>query len=63
MEIIGRAVGSAVEGFKNGEEIFKPYVKALEYLKAERKPGIMERQQPEMRDAVQLLVDAFDQRA
>jgi HEAT repeat protein/DNA-binding MarR family transcriptional regulator len=61
IETIGRAVDGAVNGFENGGEIFGPYVVALKYLKARRDPALMERQQPEMREAVQLLVDAFDQ--
>jgi DNA-binding MarR family transcriptional regulator len=37
-----------------------PHMVALEYLESDRDPAILERQQPEMREAVQLLVDCYD---
>ncbi|MGE5343708.1 MAG: HEAT repeat domain-containing protein [Candidatus Omnitrophota bacterium] len=56
-------VTASIEGIKdieNGYYIFKPYYIALEFIQSKRDPSVLERQQPEMRDAVQLLVDAFD---
>ncbi|UCH94949.1 MAG: HEAT repeat domain-containing protein [Candidatus Aminicenantes bacterium] len=60
IEMIEALVEHARKGFKNGEEIFKPYIIAVEYIKSHRDPAIIERQHPEMREAVQLLVDSFD---
>jgi HEAT repeat protein len=60
LEMIEASVEHARKGFKNGEEIFKPYIIAVEYIKSHRDPAIIERQHPEMREAVQLLVDSFD---
>jgi HEAT repeat protein len=62
IEMIEAAVEQAKKGFKNGEEIFKPYIIAVEYIKSHRDPAIIERQHPEMREAVQLLVDSFDKK-
>ena len=39
---------------------FSPYLIARDYLVMERDPAILERQHPEMRDAVMKLVNVFD---
>jgi len=36
--------------------LWDPYVAALEYLRSDRNPAVLERQQPEMREAIELLV-------
>jgi DNA-binding MarR family transcriptional regulator len=59
LEMIDASIENAKKGFENGEEIFKPYIIALAYIKSNEDPAIMERQQPEMREAVQLLVTSF----
>lgn len=41
-------------------KLLKPYEIASEYLQANRDQGIIDRQQPEMREAVMLLVNLFD---
>ena len=46
----------------DAEPICAPYVTALDYLESDRAPAVLERQQPEMREAVQLLVEALDRR-
>ncbi len=60
--IIEAAVNQVLEDYKNGADIFEPYVLALAYIKSGRDPGFIERQHPEMRDAIRLLVQSFDQR-
>ena len=60
IEMINASIESAKKGFENGEETFSPYIIALEYIKSNFDPAIIERQQPEMREAVQLLVDSFN---
>ena len=45
----------------DAEELCAPYVAALKYLRSDRDPAVMERQHPEMREAVQLLVEVFDE--
>jgi DNA polymerase III delta prime subunit len=60
VEMIEVSIEHVEKGFENGEEIFKPYIIALEYIKSNHDPAIIERQQPEMREAVQLLVDSFN---
>lgn len=62
IEMIEASVEQAKKGFKNGEEIFLPYIIAVEYIKSQRDPAIIERQHPEMREAVQILVDSFDKK-
>ncbi|MCP5047067.1 MAG: MarR family transcriptional regulator [bacterium] len=59
LEMIKASIENAKKGFKNGEEIFKPYTVALNYIKSNQDPAIMERQHPEMREAAQLLVNSF----
>jgi HEAT repeat protein len=44
----------------NGHDLSAPHRIALAYLESKRDPAIIERQHPEMRDAVALLVGAFD---
>ncbi len=46
---------------KLNNNFFYPYTIALEYLESDRDPGVIERQQPEMRDAVELLVAIYDE--
>jgi len=58
--MIETAVKTAVTGIDDGEEVFKPYTVALAYLQADRNPGIITRQQPEMREAARLLLSRFD---
>lgn len=45
------------------DNFFKPHKIALKYLQSNRDPAILERQHPEMREAVQLLVDSYDEGA
>lgn len=59
IEMIEASIENATKGFENGENIFKPYVTALEYIKSNEDPATIERQQPEMREAVNLLVNSF----
>ena len=42
-------------------QFYSPYDIALEYLESEEAPVILERQHPEMREAVLMLVDLFKQ--
>ncbi len=45
----------------NLNEFFVPYLIAIEYLEFNRNPAVIERQHLEMREAVLLLVNAFDE--
>jgi len=44
------------------DTFYNPYTIALEYLDSDRDPAIIERQHPEMRDAIQLLVELFNEK-
>ncbi len=46
--------------FKFGNLFYLPYETAIQYIESGYAPAIMERQHPEMRDAVQLLVNEFE---
>ncbi len=61
-ERIARAIESTAGAANDNcnDALLAPYITALHYLQADRDPAILERQQPEMREAVQLLIDAYD---
>ncbi len=62
LDSIESAIDVVISSWLPGAEIWcKPYSIALEYLQSDRKPAILEQQHPEMREAVQLLVDVFDE--
>ncbi|MEW5804052.1 MAG: hypothetical protein AB1847_18300 [bacterium] len=56
LELVGTPIPYLLSDAK---ALYAPYMIALEYLQSGRDPAVMERQQPEMREAIQLLVDAF----
>jgi len=60
IETIAASIDHIKHGVQSGEEFLKPYAIALNFIKSGRDISIIERQQPEMREAVLLLVDAFD---
>jgi hypothetical protein len=60
--MIEASVENARKGVANGDEVFRPDIIAVEYIKSNKDPAIIERQQPEMREAVQLLVDSYESR-
>lgn len=60
LEVIQQSIQLIVSLFSNEEALWLPYAAALEYLKKDRDPEVLERQQLEMREAVQLIVDVFD---
>ena len=62
LKAISNALESARRYLNLDKFFYIPYEIAFEYLRSEREPAIMERQHPEMRDAVQLLVNLFDKR-
>ena len=55
------AIESAKVNSKYDDTFFAPYNIALEYLESDRDPAVIERQHPEMRDAVQLLTALYDE--
>jgi hypothetical protein len=61
LEMIRDAIDVVASRLSDSEALCAPYVAALEYLQSGRDPAVMERQHPEMREAVQLLVDVFDE--
>jgi len=58
---VREAIESAKINLKYNDMFFIPYNTALKYLESDRDPAIIERQHPEMRDAVQLLVKVYDE--
>ena len=60
LEMIQHSLNCVRDHFVDAELICRPYQVALEYLRSDRDPAIMERQHPEMREAVQILVETFD---
>ena len=57
--VIRNAVQLVEEGFEDGPLIVRPFAAALEFLDSGRDLAVLERQQPEMREAVELLVDSI----
>ena len=60
LEIVHDSINVVMSRWSNAEVFCAPYSVALEYLESNRNPAVIERQQLEMREAVQLLVDVFD---
>ncbi|MCI0698798.1 ATP-binding protein [candidate division KSB1 bacterium] len=61
LEMIRKTINIVAAHFSDAEAFYAPYVTTLEYIQSDRDPAILERQHPEMRDAIQLLVDIFDE--
>jgi DNA-binding MarR family transcriptional regulator len=62
LEIIRNTITTIVAAkFSDTEAFYAPYVAALEYIQSDKNPAVLERQHPEMRDAIQLLVNIFDE--
>jgi HEAT repeat protein len=59
LKIINTALESAKKYLNLDEFFYLPYETALEYINSKGDPAIMDRQHPEMRDAVQLLVNLY----
>ena len=60
--IIRRLAETITDKLNTREPIFAPIMIALDYLESGRDSYILERQHPEMREAIQKLVDAYDKR-
>ena len=58
---IRSAVACVEQRLPDGPSLCAPHRTALDYLDADRDPAILDRQHPEMRDAVEMLIEAFDQ--
>ncbi len=61
-ELLREMIEAAHARLADADLICAPYVAALDYLESDRAPAVLERQQPEMREAVQLLVEGLDRR-
>jgi len=61
--VIEPAVLVAVTRLEDGADVCAPHLLAIRYLKSDRDPSVMERQHPEYRDAILLLVGEFDSAA
>lgn len=61
LKVISTALESAKKYLDLDEFFYLPYETALEYIKSTGDPAIMDRQPPEMRDAVQLLVNLYQE--
>ena len=57
---IRQAVDVVRSHLPDGADVCAPHEAALEYLDSDRDAAILERQYPEMREAVELLIDSFD---
>ncbi len=60
LEMIAEVIHVLTSILSDSDVICTPYLAAHEYLKSDRNPAILERQHPEMREAIQLLVELFD---
>ncbi len=58
---INGAIGIIKVHLKDGESLCAPHMVALNYLDSDRDPAILERQHPEMREAVELLLGERDE--
>jgi DNA-binding transcriptional ArsR family regulator len=61
LEMARAVVDGVASSLPDGEALCAPHQVALAYLDADRDPAILERQHPEVREAVYMLVYAFDQ--
>jgi vesicle coat complex subunit len=61
LEMIRKTINIVTAHFDDAEAFYAPYAVALEYLQSEKNPAVLERQHPEMRDAILLLVNIFDE--
>ncbi len=61
LEMVRKTINIVTAHFNNTEAFYAPYVAALEYIQSDKDPAVLERQHPEMRDAIQLLVNIFDE--
>lgn len=59
LEIISSAIESAKKYLELDDFFYLPYEIAFDYIKSNYDPAVIDRQHPEMRDAVQLLVGIF----
>jgi len=60
LEVVRDTIDAVMSRLSDAEALCAPYTLALEYLQSGRDPAVMDRQHQEMREAIQLLVDAFD---
>jgi len=61
LKVVREIITSAKAHLDLPDQFYAPYDIALEYLESEEAPVILERQHPEMREAVLMLVDLFKQ--
>jgi len=61
VKIIDSALESAKKYLDLSDFFYLPYDIAFEYIKSNANPAILDRQHPEMRDAVQLLINLYRQ--
>ena len=61
LKVIHKVINEVRHLISNADALCAPYMAAYEYLNSKRDPAVLERQQPEMLEAIQLLVDNFDQ--
>jgi hypothetical protein len=58
--VILETVEVVESSFANGPVVCAPHRAAIEYLERGRDGRVLERQQPEMQEAIQILVDGYD---
>jgi HEAT repeat protein len=61
LQLIKDVIQSVRSGTAKGEIICAPHIAALAYLDSARDLGVLELQHPEMREAIELLVGAYDE--
>jgi hypothetical protein len=60
LNVVRGAIRAIESRWQDGAALYAPHAIALNFLESGRSPEILERQQPEMREAVEMLVRAFD---
>ncbi|MFQ5754021.1 MAG: HEAT repeat domain-containing protein, partial [bacterium] len=60
LDMISDVIHVVSSHLPDSDVLCAPYLVTLEYLKSGREPSVIERQHPEMREAIELLVEVFD---
>ncbi len=62
LDLVTKTIVAIQKKLNNPEFFLRPYLLTVEYLKSNKDPTIIERQQPEIREAMELLVKTFEQK-
>ena len=61
LQVVQELLTEISERLPDSSAFCLPYVVAADYLRSNGDPAVLERQQPEMREAAQLVIDAFEE--